>query len=176
LVGDSALFTSCIVARKQVIREAGLFDKHFISAEDFDLWLRVAHLGGEIALLRKALGRRRIHPDALTAADTQIQLDTLSVLKKLEQTLQLTPAASSLLRQRLTRDQAYVNLVKAKRLLQSGRSDEAKEALTSAYVFFRTKKLRVTLLGLQVAPRVTVLAAKIWERYLQEIRRPRANK
>jgi glycosyltransferase involved in cell wall biosynthesis len=169
LISNSAIVTSCAVARKQAIRDTGLFDKNFISAEDFDLWLRLAHRGGEIVLLRKALGRRRIHPGALTAADARHQADIVRVLRKLDQTLPLTPRERSLLRERLTRDQAYVDLERGKQLLRSGNSDEARELLTNACAFFRTKKLRLTLLGLRVAPRFMAMAANMWDRCLERI-------
>jgi glycosyltransferase involved in cell wall biosynthesis len=169
LISNSAIVTSCAVARKQAIKDTGLFDKNFIGPEDFDLWLRLAHRGGEIALLRKALGRRRIHPGALTAADAKLQSYTVRVLRKLDETLPLTPRERALLRERLTRVQAYVDLVQGKQLLRSGNSDEARELLTNAYVFFRTKKLRLTLLGLRVAPRFTAMAVKMWDRCLERI-------
>lgn len=169
LTGDCAIVTSCTVARKHAIRNAGLFDENFVRAEDFDLWMRVAHRGGSIVLQRKALGRRRIHPGALTAADAKVQSDIVRVLRKLDRTLSLTPAARSLLRQRLTRDQAYVDLEQGSRLLRTGNPDEAREMLTNAYGFFRTKKLRMTLLGLRISPRFTAFAAEIWKRCLEHI-------
>jgi len=169
LISNSAIVTSCAVARRQAIQDAGLFDKDFIGPEDFDLWMRLAHRCGEIVLLRKALGRRRIHPGALTAADAKLQSDIVRVLRKLDRTLSLTPRARALLRQRLTRDQAYVDLERGRRLLRSGNPNEARELLTNAYDFFRTKKLRATLLGLRVAPRFTAFAAEMWERCLELI-------
>src|ERR1700733_3313612 len=66
LAGDSSIVTSCTIARTESIREAGLFDENFIRAEDLDLWLRVAHRGGNVAIQRKVLGRRRVHSGALT--------------------------------------------------------------------------------------------------------------
>jgi glycosyltransferase involved in cell wall biosynthesis len=169
LISNSAIVTSCAVARKSAIIEAGLFDRNFIGPEDFDLWLRLAHRGGEIALLRKTLGRRRIHTGALTAADVKLQADIVRVLRKLDGSLELTPRARSLLRQRLMRDQAQVDLEQGKQLLHSGNSEKARELLTNAYTFFRTKKLWVTLLGLRIAPGLTAFVARMWDRRLEHV-------
>jgi len=163
---DCAIVTSCTVARRQVILDAGLFDENFRGPEDFDLWLRVAYGGARLALQRKILARRRIHSDALTASDFRMQVEEVSVLSKLERTLQLPPDILLALQRRRSQIQACVDLEEGKRCLEAGEVDPARERLQKAYAFFRTRKLRLALLALQAAPRLTTLATKIWRRWL----------
>src|SRR5207253_10053745 len=42
------VITSCVVARRQTLVDAGLFDASFYYCEDFDLWLRLAHIVGRL--------------------------------------------------------------------------------------------------------------------------------
>src|SRR5256714_8124065 len=45
LSGQCTVITSCVVARKQPLVAAGLFDESFYHSEDFDLWLRLVGCG-----------------------------------------------------------------------------------------------------------------------------------
>ena len=42
------VITSCVLARRQALIDAGLFDESFLRSEDYDLWLRLAHRGGRL--------------------------------------------------------------------------------------------------------------------------------
>lgn len=48
LNGDATVITSCVVARKTALLEAGLFDETRHYSEDFDLWCRMAAIGKQI--------------------------------------------------------------------------------------------------------------------------------
>ncbi|MDA9550099.1 glycosyltransferase [bacterium] len=67
---DSLLFqgncisTSAVVVRGTLIEKVGLFSekKQFITAEDYDLWLKLAKSNVFFAFIPEALGEFRIHP------------------------------------------------------------------------------------------------------------------
>ncbi|MFM8958113.1 MAG: glycosyltransferase family 2 protein [Actinomycetota bacterium] len=63
LLGGNCLSTSAIVGRTQVFQQLDGFSERsdFITAEDYDLWLRVARSGHRIALIDDVLGTFRIH-------------------------------------------------------------------------------------------------------------------
>jgi len=172
LTRDCAIVTSCTVARRPVLLNAGLFDENFYRAEDFDLWLRLGYGGARLLLQQKVLARRRAHGDALTASDVGIQIDEVRVLDKLERTLQLPPDVLLALQQRRSRTQACLDVEQGKRYLDASDIDRARDSFQRAYVFFRTTKLRLVLLGLQAAPRLTALGAKLWCRWLLAAMRP----
>jgi Glycosyl transferase family 2 len=172
LTRDCAIFPSCTVARRQVILEAGLFDENFRAVADFDVFLRIAYGGARLALQRKVLARRRVHGGALTAGEVTIQRAEVRVLDKLERTLQLPPDILLALQQRRAHTQACLDLADGKQYLDVGDIDRARDAFQKAYAFFRTTKLRLVLLGLQTAPRLTTLGAKAWCRWLLAFMQP----
>ena len=47
-----------VLARRDVLESAGLFDESLRSSEDFDMWLRVVHGGGRIGYHRRSLVRQ----------------------------------------------------------------------------------------------------------------------
>jgi cellulose synthase/poly-beta-1,6-N-acetylglucosamine synthase-like glycosyltransferase len=167
LTKDCAIVTSCTVARREVLTKAGLFDENFYRVEDFDLWLRLAYAGAKLVLQQKVLARRRAHGDALTVSDAGIQIDEVRVLNKLERTLQLPSDVLLALQHRRSRTQACLDVEQGKRYLDASDIDRARDSFQRAYVFFRTTKLRLVLLGLQTAPRLTTLGAKVWRRWLR---------
>ena len=67
---DSLLFqgncisTSAVVVRGELIKKVGLFSekKQFITAEDYDLWLKLAKRNVFFAFIPETLGEFRIHP------------------------------------------------------------------------------------------------------------------
>jgi GT2 family glycosyltransferase len=63
LLGGNCLSTSAIVGRTRMFQEVNGFSERadFITAEDYDLWLRVAQSGYKISLIDEVLGTFRIH-------------------------------------------------------------------------------------------------------------------
>jgi glycosyltransferase involved in cell wall biosynthesis len=163
---DCAIVTSCTVARRSVVLGVGLFDESFRVAEDLDLWLRMTYSGARLVLQRKALGRRRVRDDALTAAGLRMQVEEVRVLKKLEQTLRLPSDILLAFQQRRAQSQASVDLEQGKRYLEAGEIDRARDSLQGALAFFQTRKLRLVVLALRVAPRLASAGASIWRRWV----------
>ena len=60
-----AVLTSSVVAKHESLMAVGFFTEERNRQEDFDLWVRVAHHGGQIGYQRKVLGTYRVHPESL---------------------------------------------------------------------------------------------------------------
>jgi len=166
LTRDCAIVTSCTVARRSVLVAAGLFDEDIRGPEDLDLWLRAVYGGARLVLQRNVLARRRLHSDALTAVPLRIQAEAVRVLDKLERTLQLPPDVLAALQQRRAHTQACLSLGQGKRFLEAGEIGPARASLLQASAYhFRNPKLRLLVLGLRVAPRLTTAAARVWRRW-----------
>jgi GT2 family glycosyltransferase len=176
------VLTSCIVARRQTIIDAGLFDEGHCPCEDYDLWLRVAHRGAKIVFQRKALALRREHLGSLSTAMAEAMEDQVRVLRKLKRTLQLREEMRTLLQKRLERYQAEVELKRGKECLLAGNFRRAGNSLRRASVLLhrtgssqgkrpllggnlyqavRIAKVRLVLIGLRTVPRLTRLAARL---------------
>ena len=60
LRGEVSIRTPCVLATRSLLMEAGAFDESINSAEDYDLWYRLA-LRSEIAVVDESLARIRSH-------------------------------------------------------------------------------------------------------------------
>ncbi|MEY5039452.1 MAG: hypothetical protein RLZZ48_221 [Actinomycetota bacterium] len=63
LLGGNCLSTSAVVGRTRVFQQVDGFSERpdFITAEDYDLWLRLSNSGCKISLIDEVLGTFRIH-------------------------------------------------------------------------------------------------------------------
>jgi hypothetical protein len=155
---------SCTVARKQIILRAGLFDENLPRCDDYDMWLRVASCGGKIGYQQKALGWIRPgRPGSLGESQIKMHEAAVQILHKLEGWPVLQPSARGVVTQALARERALVALERGKAALSTGAFGEAGDALREANAFFQNSRLRLALLGLQIAPRVTWLGARVWD-------------
>ncbi|HWQ34200.1 MAG TPA: glycosyltransferase family A protein [Blastocatellia bacterium] len=143
---------STVVARRQALIEAGLFDEDFWRCEDFDLWLRMAHRGLRIAYQTQLLGGHRCRRDSLSATSTRMLESEIEVLRKIERTLPLTSDRRRMLIAAKNRCQAAIDLERGKQHLLAGDYRHAREILSRSGTLRSTLKLRLALLGLRFAP------------------------
>lgn len=163
-----SVITSCTVVRRRIIVECGLFEEQMWRGEDYHMWLRVAGHGGRIAYHKVVLGRRRVHPGALSAAVIEFFSASIAVLKHLESTLELSAERRSLLQTQVAKFQAEAQLEQGKHHLSAGQLDEARHLLSKANAYFRSPKVSLALVGLRFAPRLTRLGARLWEKRVHE--------
>jgi glycosyltransferase involved in cell wall biosynthesis len=164
LVEDCKVLTSLTVARREAVLEAGLFDERFSHCEDYDLWLRMAHRGRKIVYHKQVLGWHRLRSGSLASVDAKMLTGAIGVLTKLDQQLQMDEETRGLLRRQRDRFQARIDLEQGKDNLRTGDFKRAGELLARASAFHPSAKLRLTLAGLRIAPRLTAFGVKLWER------------
>jgi glycosyltransferase involved in cell wall biosynthesis len=170
LIEQTQVLTSGTVVRRRSITAAGLFDEELRCSEDHDLWLRVTHIGGKVAYQRQALLHRKVRPDSQGSAPGSLFAGEIQSLRKLDRALDLNPRRRALLAERLRKIQAALAFVEGKQFLLAGEPDKAYESLSRAHALTPTSKLRAVLAGLQVAPRLTVLGARLWRRRRPHLR------
>jgi teichuronic acid biosynthesis glycosyltransferase TuaG len=80
----NCLSTSAILVKRGVLDKTGFFDESaaIITAEDFDLWLRVAQSGAKIGIIDAMLGFYRLHSGSASASNLRNAKATLAVLRK----------------------------------------------------------------------------------------------
>ena len=156
--------SNCSIARRDTILRAGLFDESLRSVEDFDLWLRVIKQGGRIAYHRDVLARYRRRHGSLTADPVWLSEHILEVLKKVKQTMDLTPLEQAILDTQLQHFHAMLKLQEGKRAFFSGDTKGAISGLTEANRFFRNRKVAFTLMMLRVAPKLLLHAYDLRDR------------
>jgi glycosyltransferase involved in cell wall biosynthesis len=161
---ESSVITSGVVARKQALIDAGLFDEAFIRCEDFDLWLRLTHRGGRISYQKQVLARHRARGESLAADSVKMVEAQIKVLEKALGLSPLTAARRELIEGQLLNCAAQIDLERGKRHLAAGEYEEASRALRRANDFYRSRKLRLVLLALRAAPRVLSRIARARQR------------
>ncbi len=154
---------SCIVALKQIIVDAGLFDESLTHCEDYDLWLRILYRGGRIAYQKDVLARYRSRPRSLSQDAKKMSQTLVAVYEKTERMMDLPDETRTVLKNQLMEARASADLEVGRSFLAAKEFDRAKESLTKANIFFHRTKLKLVILGLQIAPRLTRLAVIVWQ-------------
>jgi glycosyltransferase involved in cell wall biosynthesis len=154
--------TSCTMVRRQAAITAGLFDENIRRAEDYDLWLRIAHRASNMAYGSEVLGKNRIVRGSLSHDNMKMLEGMVAVLRKLSNSLDLSAREQSELQRKLANAKAEVDLERGKALLLDGKYAQALESLREAGSSLVSIKLRWTVLGLKVAPRLTRAIASAW--------------
>jgi len=157
LSGECKIPTSTVVARRDAILRAGLFDESLESAEDYDLWLRMARAGARMAYQREVLVYRRIHGDNLSGDSLRLCESVLRVLEQLSTGTPLRRAERTALQDAIRRVCGELALERGKRSIVRGDFAAARGALASAMHAYRSWrwrswKLRLTRVGLQLMP------------------------
>jgi Glycosyl transferase family 2 len=159
---DCQVPTSCTMVRRQAAVAAGLFDQSFRRAEDYDLWLRIAHRASNMAYVRSVLGKHRIVPGSLTHDNLKMLEAMVEVLRKLSNSLDLSASERSTLQNKLADAKAQLDLERGKALLLVGKYDQALASLREVRSSLANAKLRCALFGLKVAPRLTRAIVGAW--------------
>jgi len=152
LRGKCHVITSCVVARRATLIDAGLFDEEYFHAEDFDLWLRVAHRGGRISYHEQVLARHRKGAGSLSGETPRMLSSATGILRKALRALDLSSDQRDLLTTQLAECEAFADLESGKRQLMGGQYGEAAEAFRRANRYYRKGELKVLLVALRIAP------------------------
>ena len=161
LRADCSVITSCVVARKEALLKAGLFDPEFVRSEDLHLWLRLAHSGARLAYHPDVIARHRAHGDSLSADMTRMFKSKIEVFEKLGHELALTAPQSQAIAEAVRRCLADIEFRRGKHQFESGNYRQAVIALRVANEYYRSPKLCLVLGGLRVAPRVLGLVYRL---------------
>jgi glycosyltransferase involved in cell wall biosynthesis len=145
---------STVVARRQALIDAGLFDENFVQGEDFDLWARVAYHGGRIDYRKHVHARRRIHVNQLTLDTAGSFRGQAQVLRKLMKELDLPEDLRKEMEKEAEKCDAAIALERCKQQLVARRYDEAVNELKRANASYHSRKLQLVLYLMRAMPRV----------------------
>jgi len=148
---ECTIITSCTVARRSALLEAGLFDESMVRCEDFHLWLRMAHRGARMAWQQKTLAFHR-GCNGLAADQVKMQEARVEVFQNILQILALSPEQQKLVHLQMETYAARTKLEKCKAQLLSGEYREAIANLRSANAFLQKRKFKLALLGVRLMP------------------------
>jgi len=146
--------SSTVVARRQALMDAGLFDESFIQGEDFDLWARLAYRGGCIDYRKHIHARRRIHKGNLTGDTIASFGGQARALRKLMNELDLPEDLRKEMQKEVEKCDAAMALEKCKQDLVARRYDDAVIELRRANAAYRSRKLQLVLYLMRAMPRL----------------------
>jgi len=149
---ERCLITSGVVARRQPILEIGLFDESLRSAQDFDLWLRMARSGARLMFHRQPLLRYRVHEHGLTGTTANSITRELRVFDKIEKEYDLAPDETAEVLPVIRGRRAMLQFELGKALIANGDFAAAQTAFADAGREQRTWKTQVALWLSKVAP------------------------
>lgn len=90
VIDQSCIVLYSVLARRQAIIRAGLFDPGVRAAEDFDLWLRCIKTGSRIIYHNKPIFHYRVHKGSLSSDPVLMNSQAARVLQKLRTTVEMT--------------------------------------------------------------------------------------
>lgn len=168
---DCGVLTSTVVASRQAMIDAGLFDERYRRCEDFDLWLRMSFRGAKMDFIRRVGVERRVLPTGLCADAQLLREARIEIYRKTSSSLPLSAAQQAIVTAMIAWNEGTWQTELAKHYLREGRYPEARVAADKAAVLLRDGKSRRVALVVQIAP----WAARQFLR-LQEARLERKDK
>jgi glycosyltransferase involved in cell wall biosynthesis len=151
---ECSVLTSTVVARRRSLVAAGLFDQNFRRSEDFDLWLRLLRMGGNIKYHRRVLARRNMGGESLSADRSKMIEGQIEVYRKHVTDSTLPPELAGLLALQITKCEAFLDLEEGKAHFVAGSYEKAAVVLSRGNAVFRSMKVRLAILGLRLVPRL----------------------
>jgi glycosyltransferase involved in cell wall biosynthesis len=156
---------STVVARKQALVNAGLFDEELVRCDDYDMWLRTALHGGKIGYSRKVQARLfQGRPGSLGQSRARMVEAYFNILQKLKNLLPATHPDRQVVDKRAEEIRARYLLEEGKCKLEERQFDKARELISQANSYLRRTSLRVVVIGLGVAPAFTARLISYWFR------------
>jgi len=154
LGGSCTVILSGTVARKRAVVEAGLFDERLRYSEDFDLWLRVAQKGSQLACQEEVLLCKRIHADSLSSDCIGLHQSALGVLEKYKQRARLSKKTLQAMAEQEAKLTAIIKLELGKQRLSQGDFAGSRLSFGEAHALSGSWKLGVALFCLKHSPRL----------------------
>jgi glycosyltransferase involved in cell wall biosynthesis len=147
---------STVVARKQTLIDAGLFDESLPRCDDYDMWVRSAFRGAKIGYGRMVQARLFIgRPGSLGQSRAKMAEAYWNMLEKFKSVLPLNPRDRAVVDKRAAEIRASYLLEEGKCKLAERKFDKARELLAEANDYLHRSSLSLAVLGLGIAPNAT---------------------
>ncbi len=160
---------STVVARKQALLKAGLFDETLPRCDDYDMWVRTAFAGAKIGYNRKVGAKFFVgRPGSLSQSKARMIEGYWNILEKFKRTLPLKDADRVVVEKRAAQIRARYLLEEGKCKLEERQFDQARELISEANDYFRKPSLSAAVFGLKIAPGATAKVLSYWTRMRNE--------
>ncbi|MGO8985012.1 MAG: glycosyltransferase family 2 protein [Terriglobales bacterium] len=156
---------SSVVARKQALMKAGLFDETLPRCDDYDMWVRAAFHGAKIGYSREVGARFFVgRAGSLSQSKARMIEGYWNILEKFKRTLPLSDADREVVEKRAAQIRARYLLEEGKSKLEEHQFDQGRQLLAEANDYLHQPSLSAALVGLKIAPGATVKFMSFWRR------------
>jgi glycosyltransferase involved in cell wall biosynthesis len=149
------LITSGIVARRERLLDAGLFDPALRTAQDFDMWLRLVLKGARLSYHRQALLKYRCRPDGLTRDTLNSHQRELRVFDKIENLYDLSDTNREQVLKTVRDRRALLHFELGKLYAARGDSEKARDSFAESRRLKPALKKSAAVWLMRSAPRLT---------------------
>lgn len=148
------VITSGTVARRSAVVEAGMFEPEKVCAEDFMLWLKMAHKGARFGYQRRILLRYRVRLDSLSGDSVRRVQRGIGVFRRVEQAFRLDDRQKEIVERQLRRYESDLQVERGKSFLLGGNFAAAQAAFIKANEYRHSNRLRLIIGFARFAPRL----------------------
>jgi glycosyltransferase involved in cell wall biosynthesis len=152
LTEECGVTTSAVVASRQAMIDAGLFDERYRRCEDFDLWVRMSFRGAKMAILDQVGIEHRLLSDGLASDSYVLKQAAIEIYKKVSATLPVSDKQKELIRKVIVRNEWLCQMDLVKRYLREGRDEDARAEAEKAVELLPVGKSRRVALAVRIAP------------------------
>ena len=150
LAEDCTVNTSSVVASRESMISAGLFNESMDRCEDFDLWLRMAAAGTRMACDPRVQVRHRLGCGLSSHAEL-MKRGRLQAYENIS-LIHLSPTQRTIVDRKRLELTSGIQIEIAKQRLEQGRFAEARAAINQARTLAPSRKLEWAALGMRISP------------------------
>jgi glycosyltransferase involved in cell wall biosynthesis len=162
LLYKCCVMMSATVAKKKSVVDVGMFNPKDIRAQDFDLWLRMAHAGAKIGYQRDVLVKYRVRSNSVSGNAVQRVQREIDVFNRIANTLKLTDDQQKIIDYQLERLAAEIEFQHGKSFILKEDFANAIKSFETANTYKNSTKLKVITTMLKISPR---LLLKIYKKF-----------
>lgn len=150
------VITSGTVVKRALVQQVGMFESARVQAEDFHLWVRIAHAGGRIGYQKEAFLKYRVSIEGFSGDSVNRVVRAIEVFERLDSELEFTPPQREIIRRRIEGFEADLGVAKGKAFLLAGDFAQARTAFQMANRRRWSTKLAAVSAAMLVAPRAVL--------------------
>jgi len=167
LIQETCCVVVSVLARREALQRAGLFDDTLRSCEDFDMWLRCVKSGSRIIYHGEALLRSRRRKGSLSSDPVWMYDHAEKVLVKMRTSVEMTDGERQILESAIRRFEGQKLFHEGKRAFTAGDIPLAIDRLEQANARLDSIRVRMILFAIRAMPGLTRTAYE-WKSHQEE--------
>lgn len=148
------IIISGAIARRQAVLDAGMFEWKNVRAQDFHLWLRMAHRGSRVGYQRTPLLKYRVRLDSLSGNSLQRVEREIDVFHRVTEAIELNETQRKIVQKQLKRLESELEIERGKAYLLKKDFSAARKSFEKANEHRRSNRLKIIIWLIRIAPKL----------------------